>query len=55
MGAVFEVRMAEKQTKPDMSKARDEKIRRYRVDKECEKRLAEIKMMEVAAHRHLHA
>ena len=54
MGAVFEVRMAEKQTKPDVSKARDEKIRRYRVDKECEKRLAEIKLMEVAAHRHLH-
>ena len=46
--------MAENQTKPDMSKARDEKIRRYRVDKECEKRLAEIKMMEVVTHQHLH-
>ncbi|KAK8820115.1 hypothetical protein WA577_006183 [Blastocystis sp. JDR] len=42
----YYLEMAEKQTKPDMSKARDEKIRRYRVDKECEKRLAEIKMME---------
>lgn len=47
-------RMAEKQTKPDMSKARDEKIRRYRVEKECEKRLAEIKMIEAGAHRNLH-
>ena len=46
--------MAEKQTKPDMSKARDEKISRYRVDKECETRLAEIKMMEVVTHQHLH-
>ena len=40
-------RAAENHTKPDPAKSREEKIRRYRVEKECEKRLAEIKMIEV--------
>jgi hypothetical protein len=33
--------------KQDASQARDEKIRRYRMEKECEKRLVEIKMLQV--------
>ena len=44
----FSTRRLENKTKPDPTILREEKIRRLKIEKECENRLKTIELMEVS-------